>query len=136
MRIDAGFGRRLANADTFGGDRFPRIDVDSDAFNDGPEDRKRELDPVERIGVSYAPENLEREPGIETRRPVHEVTWLVRPFGAWTPDSFTGAKAAIGLRPGDAGQAPGNMQPWDNPRRTLRALPLVPWDAGTAVGPQ
>jgi hypothetical protein len=138
VRVDAGFGRRLANEPTFRGDERqppPPGAIDETVDYDGCEDQRRDLTDLDRTGQSYAPENLQGPPGIETRRAKMETVWLLRPFGAWTPDNFTGTHAALGLRPGAPGQLPGDMQPWDTPRRTLRALPLVPWDAGTAEGP-
>jgi hypothetical protein len=144
VRIRGGAGRRLANDAAresnpgmrpCSSDRVPCVDIDSDPWDDGPEDRIRERVPVERDGFSYSPDNLMRVPGVETRAPAHELVYLMRAFGAWTPDTFTGTHGVIGPRPADAGQAAGSMQPWDAPRRTLRSQPLVPWDAGTAVGP-
>jgi hypothetical protein len=136
VRISGGFGRRFANGDTWGGDpqRIPPRDVDSDSPYDGPEERVRELEPLDRTGQTSAPETLQRSPGVETRAPAHEVWYLIRAFGAWSAD-WTGQHGVIGLREADAGQAAGGMQPWDGARRTLRSQPLVPWDAGTALGP-
>ena len=136
MRVDGGAGRRFADEDSWGGDRFPLIDVEPALYDDGPQDQKRELDPNDRTGQSYAPQNLTVQPGIETRVARHETVWLIRAFDSWTQPFFSGAHGAVGLRAGDPGQQPGDMIPWDMPRRTLRSLPLVPWDAGTAVGPQ
>ena len=136
MRVNAGFGRRVANLD---GScvRVPCIDRTLSATDsDAPEDDVRSLDPLDLTGQTSAPESLHGEPGINTRGSKHEITYLLRAFGAWTPDFFTGAHGIIGRRtPADLGQAAGGMVPWDAPRRTLRSLPLVSWDAGTAIGP-
>lgn len=136
MRTDGVFGRRLANRDWLPStDRFPAgIEIDTQQSDSEPQERVRERQPLDRTGVTVAPQTLDRVPGVETRPPAHEVWYLVRPFGAWSGE-WTGQHGVIGLRGGDAGQNAGGMQAWDGQRRTLRSQPLVPWDAGTAIGP-
>lgn len=131
VRIPA--GRRLANADA-SCVRHPCLHPEDDPGYEGPTDFHRALEPNVREKSPAAP--VGAAIAVETRAPAHELAYTVRPWGAWSAEYWTGQHGVIRPRPtGDVAQLPGGMQPWDAPRRTLRAAPILPFDAGTAVGP-